>query len=218
MISKQKRVTYSPLCIYIYGHCACGRGNAKVDHVWCEERGRMALATVDANELTQPHSSEISALLWLCKWSALTQKGRAVLSQQDGELLLDLVYPDPHPLCAARLLMKRCLMACGNIFFLATHLPVGLAFLCSMAGQESRKQQGDQRGKELISRQCSCSLSSKSWWMPQIGEENQELDLRLLLVAWHYLSTLHPTDEWWHHGAWTCAWRLPSMLHWFSWV
>lgn len=97
--------------------CACGRGNAKVDHVWCEERRRMALATVDANELTQPHSSEISALLWFCKWSALTQKGRALLSQQDGELLLDLVYPDPHPLCAALLLMKRCLMARGNLFF-----------------------------------------------------------------------------------------------------
>lgn len=98
-------------------HCACGRGNAKVNHVWYEERGRMALATVDANELTQPHSSEIRALLWLCKWSALTQKGRAVLSQQDGELLLDLVYPDPHPLHAELLLMKRCLMARGNLFF-----------------------------------------------------------------------------------------------------
>lgn len=43
--------------------CACGRRNAKVNHVSREERGKMAFATVDANELTQPRSSEISALL-----------------------------------------------------------------------------------------------------------------------------------------------------------
>lgn len=78
---------------------ACGRGNAKVNHVCCEERGRMAFATGDANELTQPHSSEISALLWLCKWSVVAEKGKAVLSQQDGKMHLDLIVsPDPHPL------------------------------------------------------------------------------------------------------------------------
>ena len=63
-----------------------------------------------------------------------------MLSQQDGELLLDLVYPDPHPLHAALLLMKRCLMARGNLF-LAAQVPVGSAFLGSLVGQESRKQQ-----------------------------------------------------------------------------
>lgn len=43
--------------------CAYERRNAKVNPMSCEERGKMVFATVDANELTQPRSSEISAFL-----------------------------------------------------------------------------------------------------------------------------------------------------------
>lgn len=42
--------------------CDSGRRNAKVNHVSHEEREKMAFATVDANELAQPRSPEISAL------------------------------------------------------------------------------------------------------------------------------------------------------------
>lgn len=43
--------------------CAGGRRNAKVNDVSSEETGKMAFATIDANELNQCCSSEISALL-----------------------------------------------------------------------------------------------------------------------------------------------------------
>lgn len=47
----------------------------------------------------------------------MTQKGKVVPSQQDGEMHLDpVVSPGPHFLCTALLLMEPCLMARGIIF------------------------------------------------------------------------------------------------------